>query len=148
MLFRDSILYCVFGRQGFLGWQDFPGRQDFAGGQGPWRAGLCGRRGSLEDRTSLGYTVSCTSCNLCKDDGVVHACTVRLTDSMGSLVWGVGGGTCFKGNLLFTVHEYSPIMQISVLFIDSVLYSVTGLQDSPGGQNFAGGQGDWRARHC
>ena len=30
-MFRDSILYCVIGRQGF------PGRQDFAGGQGPWR---------------------------------------------------------------------------------------------------------------
>ena len=46
VLFRDRILYCVFGRQGFLGWQDFPGRQDFAGeqdftgGLGPWSAGL------------------------------------------------------------------------------------------------------------
>ena len=45
-MFRDSILYCVIGRQGFLGWQDFPGRQDFAGGhdfaggQGPLRTGL------------------------------------------------------------------------------------------------------------
>ena len=27
--------------------------------------------GSLEDRTSLGYSVSCTSCNLCKEDRVV-----------------------------------------------------------------------------
>ena len=44
--------------------------------------------GSLEHRTSLGYSVSCTSCNLCKDDRVVHACAVCLTNSMGSL--GVG----------------------------------------------------------
>ena len=32
--------------------------------------------------------MSCTSCNLCKDDGVVHACAVCLTNSVGSL--GVG----------------------------------------------------------
>ena len=91
--------------------------------------------------------MSCTSCNLCKDDGVVHACTVCLTDSVGTLIWGVGGHA-LKETFCFTVHEYSPIMQISVLFIDSVLDSVTGSQDFPGGQNFAGGQGDWRASHC
>ena len=46
------------------------------------------RPGSLEDRTSLGYSVSCTSCNLCKEDRVVRACAVCLTNSMGSLgVW-------------------------------------------------------------
>ena len=32
--------------------------------------------------------MSCTSCNLCKDDGVVHACAVCFTNSMG----GGGGG--------------------------------------------------------
>ena len=87
---------------------------------------------------------------MCKDDGVVHACTVYLTDSMGSLVCGGGGGTCFKGNFLFYctwIFAYY-VMQISVLFIDSVLDSVTGSQDFPGGQNFAGVQGDWRASHC
>ena len=64
--------------------------------------------------------MSCTSCNLCKDDGVVHACTVCLTDSVGTLIWGVGGHA-LKETFCFTVHEYSPIMQISVLFIDSIL---------------------------
>ena len=57
----------------------------------------------LEDRTCPGYSVSCTSCNLCKDDGVVHACAVCLTNSMG------GEETCLKGNL-FIVHGYTPIM--------------------------------------
>ena len=60
----------------------------------------------------------------------------------GHIDWGGGGGGhALKETFCFTVHEYSPIMQISVLFIDSVLYSVTGSQDFPGGQNFAGGHG-------
>ena len=107
---------------------------------------------SLECRTSLGYAVSWTSCNSCKDDGVVHAFAVCLTDSMGSLVvvfclfflGGGGGGTCFKRNLLFYctwIFTYY-VTQISMLLIDRVLYSVTGSQD------LAGGQGDWRASHC
>ena len=36
--------------------------------------------------------------------------------------------TCIKGN--------------------GILYSVTGSQDFPRGQDFAGGQGHWRASHC
>ena len=50
--------------------------------------------------------MSCTSCNLCKDDGVVHACAVCLTNSMG------GGGVrnLLKRKLCFTVHGYTPIM--------------------------------------
>ena len=49
--------------------------------------------------------MSCTSCNLCKDDGVVQACAVCLTNSMGSL--GVEGDL-LKRKLCFTVHGYSP----------------------------------------
>ena len=118
-LFRDGILYCIIRRQGFLGWQDFPGRQDFAGGQdfvgghGPWmaglrwRTGLCWRTLSLEDGTSPGYLVSCTFCNLCKDDGVLHACAVSYQQH--GFIRG-GEETCLKGNFVFTVHGYSPVM--------------------------------------
>ena len=48
----------------------------------------------LEDRTCPGYSVSCTSCNLCKDDGVVHACAVCFTNS-------VGGGDLLKRKLFY-----------------------------------------------
>ena len=78
----------------------------------------------------------------------MHASAVCLTDSMGSLVVVVVllffGGTCFKRNLLFYctwIFTYY-VTQISMLFIDRVLYSVTGSQD------LAGGQGHWRASHC
>ena len=59
--------------------------------------------------------MSWTSCNSCKDDGVVHAFAVCLTDSMGSLVFfffwgGGGGGLALKETFYFTVHGYSPIM--------------------------------------
>ena len=54
----------------------------------PWKARFCWRTGSSEGRTSPGYSLSRTSCNLCKDDGVVHACAVCLTNSIG----GGGGG--------------------------------------------------------
>ena len=84
--------------------------------------------------------MSWTSCNSCKDDGVVHAFAVCLTDSMGSLVvvfWGGGRGglTCFKRNLLFYctwIFTYY-VTQISMLLIDRVLYSVIGSQDLAGG---------------
>ena len=70
-MFRDSILYCH------------------------WKAGLpwTPLKGKilLEDRTCPGYSVSCTSCNLCKDDGVVHACAVCFTKLV---------GTCLKGNFV------------------------------------------------
>ena len=54
-MFRDSILYCVIVKQGFLGWQDFPGRQDFAGGQ-DFTGGqdFAGRQGSLRTGLHLG----------------------------------------------------------------------------------------------
>ena len=69
---KCKFLCLVIGRHGFLGWQDFLESKSL-----------------LEDRTSPGYSVSCTSCNLCKDDGVVHACAVCLTNSVGG---GGGGG--------------------------------------------------------
>ena len=54
--------------------------------------------------------MSWTSCNSCKDDGVVHAFAVCLTDSMGSLVVVFWGGLALKETFYFTVHGYSPIM--------------------------------------
>ena len=99
-MFRDSILYCHW--KAGLPWTPLEGKI------------------LLEDRTCPGYSVSCTSCNLCKDDGVVHACAVCFTNS-------VGGGDLLKRKLCFTVHGYSSIMQISVLFINCFCHWIAGL---------------------
>ena len=67
---KCKFLCLVIGRHGFLGWQDFLESKSL-----------------LEDRTSPGYSVSCTSCNLCKDDELcMHVLCVLPT------AWGGGGG--------------------------------------------------------
>ena len=87
-----------------------------------WMQDYPGWQAFVEDRTSLEYTMSCISLHLGKNYGAV--CITGSLDKKPKKWMGGGGGlqTCIK--------------------VKCILCSVTGSQD------FAGGQGHWRASHC